>query len=615
MVEERGKGVWIGLIAVILAAAVFLILWILRGGELDAAAKDLRAARDEAASSVQRLEGDVRKARGDADAAGRKAAELEGRLRDEPRRTADAVQQAERRMQFAVDAADARLREAETELETLRAEAAKFAEEGEIRADLERRLADAATREKRLGERLDEAEKTIAELETRAAEAGAGREALEKKLAAANEDLQKFLSAAKETTESDGLKAEIARMETALAGAENANAALEELRNKLSVSLEREKAAAKTREAELRKEIESLRTTAEEAVEAARQRQTDAERREDADRKLVEMEEEWQGKLFSKEEEWQGRVRELEAALAAAKGRSAAKDAVEKLRSEENLSPEEREAYRDLADELEKRGFFPEPPAAGTADGATATAESAPAGETAANLFPQPEAAESRSDPAPESETPSSGYYFIADPAGSSSSIVEKLNDGSTYLIKGGSEEGVRPGMRFVAHRREGEMNRYVGMMQVAQTMDHYSTARAVAAPPPVKICPVTGRAVLEPGAEFSPFARTGDDAPIPLVALEFFDSSEHIPEIGDFLDNPFLPDGRRAVFALGPDLARNSAALRIIEAAGGAPCVGDASSPADFLVVRNDTAAPEDAGTPRRVTLEYVGLFAGSGR
>lgn len=634
MEEERGnKGLWIGLIVAILAAVVFFVLWFLRGGDMNRLENRLRASQSEAASASQRLEGDLRRARSDIETGNRKVTELENRIRDEQRRASETLQQTERRLQASLDSASIRQRETTAELEGLRESSAKVAEEAESRRkEWDGILASARQSEQGANADLEEARKTIAALETRAGDAEASLSDLRKELTSSQEDLNTALAASRETSDLDNLKTDLARMETALAGAQNANAALEELRNRLSRTMEQERKSAGEREAALRAELDKLRAESPPAAQTppasavtddAKPAETAGE---DWDQKARELEAEWQKKVDAAaeegrkaqdgiEREWREKARGLESELETERKTSAEAvfglsalgkrlDAMveqNKAESERLLGDREcqlRQEFDKEKEELLKRVKELE----------GALEEVRQPEETAAGLFPQRD-----SEPELLAASPSrTGFVFTGDPDHSVGRVVEKLIDGKTFLIKGGSEERVHPGMRFDVHRRENGRNRYVGMLKVVRTMDHYSMAQAVEDLPDARICPATGRAVLEPEAQTSPFAVAEDGQPIPLSDPAASGWSRDTPVIGDYIDNPFYDPARRKVFALAASQAADARVVALVsKTLGGIPCVDDGSPSVDYQLVASGMIESGNKTAPRRISLRYLENYA----
>lgn len=642
--DERGnKGVWIGLIVAILLALVFFVLWLLRGGELDRLESRLRASQAEALSAAQRLEDDLRRTRLEVEAGNRKAAELESRVRDEQRRASESVQQAERRLQSTLDATSARLRAATAELDELREtanaaeerrqEAEKRIEEAEnARKELDDSLASSRQREDGVGADLDEARKTIAALETRAGDAEASLEELRRELSTTREDLNKTMTASRETSDLDALRADLARMETALAGAQNANAALEELRNRLSQTLEWERQGAGEREAALRAEVEKLREAEGNAGEGIADPDPEAEAESvdsasnDWESRARELEGEWRRKVTDAEDEarrqtrdqiereWRESAQQLEGELSAARRATAdaeaAAGAARKQLAEAAAAHQDELERRIEARERELRGVFDREKVdlrARIGELERDIEETSRSGDSAGSV-----SAPAADAGVEENASGGTGYIFVADPNRSVGQIVEMLNDGRTFLIKGGSFERVHPGMRFEVHRRDIDKSRYVGMIRVTRTMDHYSMAEAVAQPPAAKICPVTGRAVLEPEAQSSPFVMAEDGRPIPLLGAADSGRESDVPAIGDYIDNPFYTPEREKVFGLDAGLAGDAGFLALIKRTlGGIPCIADGSSGVDFLLVTDASAAQGSRDFPRRISRRYLECYA----
>lgn len=596
--ESGGKGAWIGFVLALVLAIVFLVLWLMRGGEVDRLATALRSSQDSAASTSRRLEDDLQRARGDLDAANRRAGELEGRIRDEQRRAAEAVRQAESRLRSEVDATSSQLRSANSELSELRsiAEAAAnagFASSSEA-ARLRRELESA-------NHRLTESKNAAAALESRAAKLEANLTDLQKRHDTARQDLDKALSAARENTEAANLSAELMRMELELAATKNANAALEELRNRLSQTMEQEREKARQTEDDLRKRLEERAAAPASADAAASQarpdEQTRARLRELGDRI---------GQLTARERELAGRVAALESEAAELRGQNALLDA-----QRDSLQARLQAATVAGRQRLEDLGNR-----AAAAEKARADAEKARAdGERELRAQIERERAECRKrvealekpadTPAPGAPEGAGGPapVIVGDPGRSVGRVVEMMPDGSTFLINGGSKHRVQPGMKFDVHRSEGGRRRYIGMVRVTRAMENYSMA-VMDNPAGAKVCPVTGRAVLEPDARFSPYALAADGSPVPLVAAD----GTAQPDIGDYIDNPFFDPLAAKLIALSPDLADSGAVARVVQAMGNTPCLntGDPGS-AEILLMNRIDASPAGDGLPRPASTSHL--------
>lgn len=198
-----------------------------------------------------------------------------------------------------------------------------------------------------------------------------------------------------------------------------------------------------------------------------------------------------------------------------------------------------------------------------------------------------------------------SELYGSFGPARSIGRIVERLAGDQILLISGGVQERVRPGMKFDVHRPIGAHNRRVGSVKVIRVMDGYSMAVPTYADAEILVCPETGRAVLEPGARFSPFAVGKDGKPLALRKAGETALPLDAPAIGDFIDNPFYDPMRPMTFVLSPALSGNACAVKIIETLGGV--VRGAGESADFLVVADETERPAVAKGIRPVTIEHL--------
>ncbi|MDR2392068.1 MAG: hypothetical protein LBE84_10385 [Planctomycetota bacterium] len=187
------------------------------------------------------------------------------------------------------------------------------------------------------------------------------------------------------------------------------------------------------------------------------------------------------------------------------------------------------------------------------------------------------------------------------------SRIVERMPDGQTLLIPVGVESRVSQGMKFDVYRRENGGRRYIGGVKVIRVLDGCSLVVSTFSETEVATCPATGRAVLELGAAFSPFAAGPDGKALPLQTAAGVGLPLEAPAVGDLLDNPFYDPGRRLTFAIDPALAGDATVIRIIETLGGSPRTGAEAARADFLVAADDAQAATASGGPRRVLLAHL--------
>ncbi len=195
--------------------------------------------------------------------------------------------------------------------------------------------------------------------------------------------------------------------------------------------------------------------------------------------------------------------------------------------------------------------------------------------------------------------------FGLGQPGRSVGKIVERLPDGQTLLIPGGAKQRVKAGMKFDVYRPVGDRSRYIGSVKVIRAMEDFSMVVSTYTETDVLVCPVTGRAVLEPGARYSPFAVDKAGKPVELKKAGVVGLSLEAPAVDDLLDNPFYDPARRLVFAVAPDLVDDPCVVKAIEDLGGTPRTGGDLSGVDFLVVREASTDPAAAkGGPRRVAI-----------
>lgn len=269
--EEQGsnKGLWAGCILAIVVAVTFVVLWHLRGNDIDALKRAGVSAASSAESARQSLERDLRDARSAADANARKANELDGRLTAEQRRTAEA----ERRFRSDADFANSRLAQANAELAELRT--ASEQQGGQAAAELQTRL-DAVTREKEqlasdvesanariaaAGEEMNAARQEIARLTAESDDLKAHANTIGNELVSANAAVANAETEASRKQEGAiaDLRRQLEEVGKALGAARNSNALLEKSARDQDESHERERAAAKERTDALQAELDTLR--------------------------------------------------------------------------------------------------------------------------------------------------------------------------------------------------------------------------------------------------------------------------------------------------------------------------------------------------------------------
>lgn len=186
--------------------------------------------------------------------------------------------------------------------------------------------------------------------------------------------------------------------------------------------------------------------------------------------------------------------------------------------------------------------------------------------------------------------------------------IIERAPDG-TLVLSLGSRQRVRAGMVFDVYRPVGDRNRYIGSVKVVRVTNDRAVAVPTYAAADVMACPVTGRAVLEPGAIYSPFIAGEGGTAIELQKTGVIGVPFEAPAAGDFIDNPFFEPGRRVSFAVTPTLAGDAKVKKTIEMLGGTSRAPSAGGDADFLVIGDDEFGGRlQGGTVRGQRLVTVG-------
>ncbi|MCD8349324.1 MAG: hypothetical protein LUC93_01765 [Planctomycetaceae bacterium] len=643
--EGGNRGLWLVLIVALLAMAAFVVLWYMRGGEVERLNEALRAAQAQATTTSTRLERDLSQARSETETANRRFADMEAQVRDIQRRATETSQQIEQRFRNELDVAASRIRDLTAAADTVRIDAEAQVQEAvaalrEQMVQAQNRADDALAQVEALQVRAIQAEGIADSLVARTQEAEERAAALSDQLAAARSGLTEAKNMVENHPEvlalTERLAAATARVESLETDNNGLRREVEMIRDQLDAATETEAAPAATDESD--EIIATLRTRIE-ALEAERDRLTrtldlarqDAEAAQAAqDRSDGDAQPE--GELAEARDEaatWQRRAREAETArdealadleqaradvarheLIAGNAQRDAALLQEKFdalqRSNEELTDAEQTLQLHLQEVLHGESQPAEPTAAPSSTlrpPAAAPVSSAPATAPAA-VAPATATATATAAPADEP-----AMNIIINPARSVGRVIDRLADGKTYVIDKGRHQGVRPGMRFDVHRPYNSINRFTGVLQVTQPMEDISMAVQVENVP-VALCPITGRAILEPGARYSPYVVSADGRPVPLIAPSSVGLDKECPEPGDSIDNPFYDPTRKMYFAIDADIADDAEARRVVEALG---CVVDAEdppTPVDYLLVRDNGAFSGDIGGPRRVTREHVANY-----
>ena len=628
MENEGGIGWKIGLAVACLAAVGFIVLWLMRGSEIGALEERLRRGRSESADAARRFEADIAQARTAAESAAGELADFRARQARETQQAKDEADQVASGLRSELSRTLDKLAAADREAERLKGGFASF-------DAVSRELADAK-------DRLARAEGENASLRGE----NARRES------AAEKERQTLIAA------SDSLKAELARSEQSLSMLKNRADAGERERRSEIERLESRLAeagggpvspSAGEPSGEWRRRIEEL-----ENALAAREREL-AERDGDS----AELGERYRAetlRLARALEEAEAR-----AGLAAASGDPAGQDAAEELaelRAElaavrGDLAQASSESLKSKADLAAVRGDLAQARSESLkskadlsavrgdlaqarsellkskADLAAAKSGLEASGAEAASLRNavaglEKSLAGSKDDARREIKSMADLHArelaqlekryqarmlpFGTGPVGRSAGrILERMPDGMTMLVTGGVDQRMSQGMKFDVYRQAGAGRRYIGGIKVIRVFKDYSLAVSAFSDVRAAFCPVTGLAVLEPGARFSPFAADSAGKPVPLKASSVPGLPLEAPAAGDFLDNPFYDPDRRLTFAVSPKaLESDPCFVKTIEYFGGSPRTGEDAARADFLVVA-DGETESAAVSPRRVTMSRL--------
>ncbi|MCD8140745.1 MAG: hypothetical protein LUE17_13375 [Planctomycetaceae bacterium] len=633
--EGGNRGLWLVLIVALLVMAAFVVLWYKRGGEVERLNEALRAAQAQASTTSARLERDLSQARSETEAANRRFADMEAQVRDIQRRATETSQQIEQRFRNELDVAASRIRDLTAAADTVRIDAEAQVQEAlsslrEQMVQAQNRADDATAQLGALEERAMQAEAMANSLVARTQEAEERAAALSEQLAAARAGLTEAKNMVENHPEVQGLTQRLATATARIESLETDNNGLrrevEMIRDQLDAALETEAAgsgenATDETVASLQARVDALEAerdrlaatldNAMESAEAARATQASADSVPPAGHEAA---------------DWQRRVREAEAArdkaladleqaradaarneLVAANARRDAQLLQEKFdalqRSNEELTDAEQTLQLHLQEVLHGDSQ-PAQPTQPAAPAASALRPPAAATETAAPATAPATPAAAPAEPADEPE-----MTVIINPARSVGRVIDRLSDGKTYVIDKGRHQGVRPGMRFDVHRPYDSINRFTGVLQVTQPMEDISMAVQVDNVP-VALCPITGRAFLEPGARYSPYVVSADGRPVPLIAPSSVGLDKGCPEAGDSIDNPFYDPTRKLYFAFDPAIGDSREARRVVETLGCIVDPEDPNSPVDYLLVKDNGAFSGDIGGPRRVTLEHVANY-----
>lgn len=193
-------------------------------------------------------------------------------------------------------------------------------------------------------------------------------------------------------------------------------------------------------------------------------------------------------------------------------------------------------------------------------------------------------------EPSEESTVPM--HFYIKDPERSVGEITGIPEKGG-FEISAGSRQGVKPGMLFDVHRSLGTMSWFIGVLLVDRTMNDSSETTLVSRTG-VKICPVTGRAVLDPAAKYSPYVYADGGKAVPLISAESLGLGGETPAAGDKVDNPYFDPSGKFVFAMDPSYVGMAGREvgDVVEALGGEMMGMDGETgAADYLIVMEEKA------------------------
>ncbi len=199
--------------------------------------------------------------------------------------------------------------------------------------------------------------------------------------------------------------------------------------------------------------------------------------------------------------------------------------------------------------------------------------------------------------------------YGQAAPVRQVAEVVDAMYSNKTVVINIGGNQRVKPGMKFDVYRPVGDRNRYLGMVHVVKVNADTALALSSFRAERVMVCPVTGFAVLEPGARFSPFTKGKDGSPVELVEMDSLDIPVEAPGIGDILASPFYSPEKAFSFAVqDSDAFAYGEAQVIVDTLGGIYRPWETKDAVDFAVVSGDKVDTGSLkGNAVAVSADYV--------
>ncbi len=565
---ESRTGFWATIVLLLIVAVVFIVLWFMRGGEIDTLKQTLSQEQRFRADDVSRLESNLSSVQFDFDSTRRRLDETTSQLESERTRANQARQEADRlsREQFGRTGAAVQL---ENEINALKDSLAK---EQTAKAELENR---AATAEAALIAARKGLEDELTDLRTDVQIKRGAIENLVRQVAQL-EDQLKTASAAAATGDETGLVAQLrSRLDELTANNTSLTERLDAVNNQVeATSSEKDKLVAElTASQGATAAVDS--GAAERLAPVNRQLQERTAAAEAADRRLEEME------------------RRLEYSTHLEDSLTKLNEEMAVIRSDRDQSVE---AMSKLQTEYDKQ----------------LAAEKAKAATFAERLTAYQGKASILEDRLGEMTSMVEEYkqvYGNEPPVRQVGEVVDAMYNNKTVVINVGGNQRVKPGMKFDVYRPAGDRNRYLGMVRVVKVNADTALAISSFRAERVMVCPVTGFAVLEPGARFSPYAKGKDGKPIELVEMDSLEIPVEAPGIGDILSSPFYSPEKAFSFAVqDPDAFPYGEAQLMIDTLGGIYRAWQSKDAVDFAVVSGDKADTGDLkGNAIAVTADYV--------
>lgn len=580
---ESRTGFWATIVILLVVAIVFIVLWFMRGGDIDTLKQTLSQEQRFRADDVSRLESNLSSMQFDLDSTKRRFDETTSQLESERMRANQARQEADRlsREQFGQTGAAAQL---EDQMKALRD---TLAQEQTAKAELENR---AATAEAALIAARKGVEEELTDLRTDVQIKRGAIENLVRKVAELEDQLQTASSAAA-TGDETGLVAQLrSQLEEMTATNTSLTERLDAIGSTASAAVADTGEAARL--ATLTQQLQE-RTA---AAEAAGRRIEELEKYlEDANRAAADNGAAEQISLLTQQ------VKDREAAADRSRAEAEAADRrLEEMETRLEYSTHLDDTHTKLNEEMavirsDRDQAIESMSKLQTEYDKQLAAEKAKVTTFEERLSAYQGKASVLENRLGEMTSIVEDYKQVfgnEPPVRQVGEVVDAMYNNKTVVINIGGNQRVKPGMKFDVYRPAGDRNRYLGMVRVVKVSADTAMAISSFRAERVMVCPVTGFAVLEPGARFSPFAKAKDGTPVELVEMDSLEIPVEAPGIGDILSSPFYSPEKAFSFAIqDPDALPYGEAQMMIETLGGIYRSWQAQDAVDFAVVSGDKA------------------------